>query len=155
MIHVNFKKLNESAQTPKRGSMGAAGYDLYAVLDEEQMDFDLSDYFVLAPGAKHKFRTGIAIELPPGYYAQVTSRSGTSWGQDLEIVGNCGTIDDDYRGEIIVPLRNVGTYYQKVYNGQRIAQMIVQKYETVDFEEKEKLNETERSENGFGSTGKY
>ena len=146
MIIVNFKKTRDDAILPERKTSGSAGYDLYALLDGESI--------LLLPGEKYKFRTGASMELPSGYCAFVSSRSSVSWNQDLEIIGGNGTIDDDYRGEIMVPLRNVGRDAQRVYNGQRIAQLVIQKYEAVKFNEVKDLNKTERGDGSFGSTGR-
>lgn len=141
-MRVRFKKIDEKAKTPTRGSREAAGYDLYALEDVE-----------IRPGEKHRFNTGIAIELPMGYFASIKSRSGTSWKRDLEIVGGSGTVDSDYRGPVKVPMRNMGDEPVNVIAGNRIAQLVIQKHEVVEWEEADELNETERGEGGFGSTG--
>lgn len=141
-MRVKFKRTNPHAVVPTRGSREAAGYDLYAC-----------EFTVIRPGDKYRFDTGIAIELPPGCFASIKSRSGTSWGCDLEIVGGSGTVDSDYRGPIKVPIRNVGDEPVSIRKGDRIAQLIIQRHEVADWEESEELNNTERGAGGFGSTG--
>lgn len=139
---LDYKKTDSRAIVPTRGSKFAAGYDLYAI-----------EYKLLAPGEKYKFRTGLAIELPPGYFGAIKSRSGVSWKQDLDIVGSAGTIDEDYRGEITVPLWNTGNEEQFIEAGQRIAQLVIEKYTEVDWREVNELHPSERGDGGFGSTG--
>lgn len=153
MIIVDFKKTTEKAIVPTQGSKFAAGYDLYVVLTDEGLPPFEDDCYILAPGATHKFHTGIAVELPPGYYASVRSRSGMSWSNNIEVVGGSGTIDSDYRNEIYVPLRNMSDCYVKIYEGQRIAQLIIQKHETVQWKEVDELHPSDRGMGGFGSTG--
>lgn len=142
-MRLKFRKTDPRATVPTRGSREAAGYDLYALEDAE-----------IRPGEKYRFNTGIAIELPMGYFASIKSRSGTSWKRDLEIVGGSGTVDSDYRGPVKVPMRNMGDESIKIYAGNRIAQLVIQKHEVADWEEAEELNKTERGEGGFGSSGK-
>jgi len=139
---IDFKKTDDKAIVPTRGSKHAAGYDLYAIED-----------VILAPGNKYKFRTGLAIELPPGYFGTIKSRSGVSWKQDLDIVGSAGTIDEDYRGEITVPLWNTGNEDQHIVAGQRIAQLVIEKYHEVEWHEVKELHPTARGCGGYGSSG--
>ena len=141
-MRVRFKKTDPNAKTPTRGSREAAGYDLYSIED-----------IAIRPGDKHRFDTGIAVELPMGYYGSIRSRSGTSWKRDLEIVGGAGCLDSDYRGNLMVPMRNMSDEVVIVTPGERIAQLVIQKHEVVEWEEADELNETERGEGGFGSTG--
>lgn len=140
---IDFVKMHPDAIVPTRGSRFAAGYDLYAIED-----------VTLLPGEKYKFRSGIAIELPPGCFGSVKSRSGVSWKQDLDIVGSSGTIDEDYRGEIVIPLWNTGLKPQTITRGQRIAQLVIQSYKEVEWREVDQLHESKRGAGGFGSTGR-
>lgn len=142
---LDFKKTDDRAIVPTRGSKEAAGYDLHAVVDVG---------VVLAPGETYRFHTGIAIELPPGYFGALYARSGMADGQGLVLTTGTSVIDSDYRGEIFVGLRNLSQDYQKVYDGERIAQLVVQKYEEVEWRQVSELHDTERGTGGFGSTGR-
>ena len=98
--------------------------------------------------------TGLSIELPAGYEAQVRPRSGMALKYGLTCLNSPGTIDADYRGEIGVILANVSNEAVTINDGERIAQLVIAKHETVEWEESNALNETERGAGGFGSTGK-
>lgn len=97
--------------------------------------------------------TGLFIELPVGYEAQVRPRSGLSIKKGLSLVNSPGTIDSDYRGEIKIILVNLSNQPQTIEPGERIAQMVIAKYERIEWEEAEVLSETDRGAGGFGSTG--
>ena len=97
--------------------------------------------------------TGLFIELPNGYEAQVRPRSGLALKRGLTVVNAPGTIDADYRGEIGVPMINLSNEYQTINNGDRIAQMIIAKHETIEWQMVEKIDETARGTSGFGSSG--
>jgi len=150
-MRVRFKKTDPNAKIPTRGSREAAGYDLYA-LEEEDLGILTDDFVVIAPGGTHCFDTGIAIELPPGYYGALHGRSGMA-NRGLRLSTGTSVIDSDFRSSIKVVLYNDSQDYQKVYFGDRIAQLVIQKHEVVEWEEADSLNETERGEGGFGSTG--
>lgn len=146
---VKFKKMDSRAEMPTRGSREAAGYDMAVVLDEApEMPFD--DYEMLAPFETRKFRSGIAIELPPGYYARIEGRSHLV-SKGLNVIH--GIIDSDYRGEIKIVIQNASSHWEKIHDGEKLAQIIVQKHETIEWEEAETLAESERGTGGFGSTG--
>lgn len=141
---MNFKKLNENATTPTRGSEEAAGWDLYACIDKE---------IWIQPHETVKIGTGLAIAIPTGYYGAIYARSGIATKQGLRPANAVGVIDSDYRGELIVALHNDSEHPQSVVPAERIAQIIVCPYMNVKWNEVKELDTTERGEGGFGSTG--
>lgn len=108
----------------------------------------------LEPGDRAMVPTGIAIALPHGYECQVRPRSGLAAKHGISMVNNPGTVDEDYRGEIAVLLINHGTEPFTIERGERIAQIVVARYERVEWEQVEELPDSERGAGGFGSTGK-
>ena len=126
---------------------------VYAHGPEEDAGLDLRavERVVLVPGVAQAVPTGIAIELPPGYEAQVRPRSGMALKHSLTV--NFGTIDPGYRGEIRVIMFNLGKANYTVEKGDRIAQLVVARYEAIEWEESE-LSESERGAGGFGSSGR-
>lgn len=122
----------------------SAGMDLRASLQED---------IILKPLDRHLTPTGLHIELPAGYEAQVRPRSGLAFKHGITVLNTPGTIDADYRGEIKVILINLSNKEFTIKNGDRIAQMIISKHERADLELVERLNETKRGEGGFGHTG--
>lgn len=145
-IPVTIKRVRTSADLPLPAyeSQAAAGMDLRA---------DIAANIVLKPLARSSVPTGIAIELPAGYEAQVRPRSGLALRQGLGMVNAPGTIDADYRGEIAVILINLGSDDIVIARGDRIAQLVVAPVARVCWQEAEGLNETARGRGGFGSTG--
>lgn len=139
---MKVKRLTETAKLPTRGSMGAAGLDLYA-------DCTVAVY----PNSTAKINTGIAIELKPYRVGLVYPRSGLATYFGLRLANSVGVIDSDYRGEIIVAIHNDSKKVQYIEPGDRIAQLIVMEYDHEDAQEVEELNPTERGDGGFGSTG--
>jgi dUTP pyrophosphatase len=129
---------------PAYETMHAAGMDLRADLDET---------VTLKPFERKLIPTGLHIELPEGFEAQIRPRSGLAFKHGISIVNSPGTIDADYRGEIKVLLINLSDQIFEINTGDRIAQMIVAKHETVNWEEVEILNETTRGVGGYGHTG--
>ncbi|NLR92393.1 dUTP diphosphatase [Flammeovirga agarivorans] len=123
----------------------SAGLDLRAVLSESK---------VLAPLERVLVPTGLYIELPQGYEAQVRPRSGLAFKHGLSVLNAPGTIDADYRGEIGVLLVNLSNEQFEVKDGERVAQLVIAKHETVEWEPVETLSDTERGAGGYGSTGK-
>ena len=146
MINVNFKKLNEYAKEPTVGSTAAAGYDLYAATDYPTW---------IPPHKTVKITTGLAMEIPEGYWGAIFARSGLATKMGLRPANAVGVIDSDYRGPVIVALHNDSDDPQVVNSGERIAQFILMPRFRVDFNEVQELSDTERSEGGFGSTGKF
>lgn len=143
---VAVKKLNAGATLPSYGSRYAAGADLYACMDGEVM---------IAPGETKLIHTGIAMEIPVGYAGLIYARSGLATKRGLAPANKVGVVDSDYRGEIMVALHNHGTVVQTVAPGERIAQMVITPYLTGVFVERSELDDTERGEGGFGSTGTH
>jgi len=140
---IKFKKLKENATLPTRGSDYSAGLDLaYCGPD-----------FELFPGIDHTFNTGVACAIPESFYGQIAPRSGPAIRYAIDTLA--GIIDSDYRGEICVLLINHGHRPWKVHNGMRIAQMIIKPVLLADAEWVDDLDETDRGEGGFGSTGYY
>ncbi len=128
---------------PTRQTTGAAGYDVSSA------DPD----FVLAPMERRMVRTGIALAIPPGYECQVRPRSGLSIKQGVMLPNAPGTIDSDYRGEVVLGLINLGSAPVAIARGTRIAQLIFQRVEAVELVETTELPVTARGTGGFGSTG--
>lgn len=144
-MKINIKKLNENAIIPTRGSSQAAGYDLYACT---------STPIVIAPHQTVKIGTGLAFELPDGYFGAIFARSGLATKNGLRPSNGVGVCDSDYRAEYIVALHNDTNEPQIINPMERIAQLVVMSYLPIEFNEVDELSETERGEGGFGSTGK-
>ena len=131
-------------QLPTYATEQSAGMDLSAALDEA---------IELGSGDRALIPTGLSIALPAGYEAQIRPRSGLALKNGITVLNSPGTIDADYRGEIKVLLINHGKEAFTVERGMRIAQMVVERYETVGWEVVKDLEESDRGEGGFGSTG--
>lgn len=144
-MKVKIKKLNQKAILPTYGSEFSAGADLYACIDED---------VVIKAGETVFVGTGLAMELEAGYVALVYARSGLACKKGLAPANKVGVIDSDYRGEIMVALHNHSGEERTVCVGERIAQMVVTPYIKCEFEEAEELDQTQRGEGGFGSTGR-
>lgn len=132
---------------PAYHSKGAAGLDLVAALDAQRP-------LMLAPGTRALVPTGLIIELPPGYEAQVRPRSGLALNYGIAVLNSPGTIDSDYRGEVGVVLANLGHAPFEVRRGERIAQLVVLPVMQAELVEVTEVSETARRDGGFGSTGK-
>jgi dUTP pyrophosphatase len=145
-ITVKIKRLgrSEGLPLPVRMTEHAAGFDLHAAVDEP---------VTLATGEIRVIPCGFAMALPPGYEAQVRPRSGLASRHGITLVNSPGTIDADYRGEVQVPLINLGRKDFVVERGMRIAQMLVLPVPPVELIEVEELDETPRGTGGFGHTG--
>ena len=144
-VKVRFKRVSEFARIPTRGSEKAAGYDLYAALEEP---------VAIAPHETVKIDTGLQFEIPDGYFAAIYARSGIAAKEGLRPANCTGVCDSDYRGNYIVALHNDSEQARTVVPGERIAQMVVIPYLSVTFEESSLLSDTERGAGGFGSTGR-
>jgi dUTP pyrophosphatase len=129
---------------PRYETEGSAGMDIRAMLSEP---------VILKPLQRALIPTGLYIELPDGYEAQIRPRSGLAFKKGLSILNSPGTIDSDYRGEIKVLLINLSNETAILNTGERIAQMVISKYERIAFEEVDELSETKRGAGGFGHTG--
>lgn len=142
---ITVKIINKSKNDiPKYQTENSAGVDIRASLDED---------LVLKAGEFKLVSTGIYLEIPSSYEVQIRARSGLSIKHGIGLVNGIGTIDSDYRGEIKVPLINFSKEDFTIENGMRIAQMVLSKYEKIDFEEVDELSDSERQDGGFGSTG--
>ena len=143
-MKVKFKKLCANATVPTYGSPYAAGADLYACIDAQE---------VIKAGETKLIKTGIAIELPVGYAAFIYARSGLASKRGLAPANKVGVVDCDYRGEVMVALHNHSSADQTIDPQERIAQMVIAPYITAEFEEACELSDTVRGAGGFGSTG--
>jgi dUTP pyrophosphatase len=143
-MKIRIKRLSPDAALPHyaHGPSEDAGMDLRSI-----------ERVVLEPNVPHAIQTGIAIEVPPGYEAQVRPRSGLALKHAITLPNSPATIDPGYRGEIRVILLNLGKESYTVHPGDRIAQLVIARYEAVDWEEGE-LTDTARGAGGFGSSGR-
>ena len=142
-MNIQIKKLKNNAILPQYQTAQAAGMDVHACLDEP---------VTLAPMERRMIPTGLAIALPSGYEAQIRARSGLSIKHGITMVNGIGTIDADYRGEIGVLVINLGQEPFVIEPDMRIAQLVIARYETAQWQETDELSETLRGEGGFGST---
>jgi dUTP pyrophosphatase len=150
MIEVKAKRLSETAILPTYGSKKAACMDLYADIKAENIE---NDYVEIHSMGKHMVKTGWAFQPPEGYVALIFARSGLASKQGLRPANCVGVCDEDYRGEYMVALRNDTDSAKVIKHGDRIAQMMFIPYEQAILKEVKELDETERGEGGFGSTG--
>lgn len=143
---MKIKVINQSKHPlPEYQTPLAAGLDLRANLDEPVS---------LGPLERKLIGTGLFIELPAGFEAQIRPRSGLAFKYGLSVLNTPGTVDADYRGEVKVLLVNLSNETFVVQDGERIAQMVIAKHEQVQWEPSDNLSETERGAGGYGSTGK-
>ena len=140
MSQFQVKLLNPHAEVPCRGSQGAAGYDLYSSVD-----------CLITPGERKAVNTSIAIKVPQWTYGRVAPRSGLAFKYGIDVMA--GVIDEDYRGEVKVILVNLGKDIFRVSQGDRIAQLVLEKIVTPDVQVVRELGDTSRGDGGFGSTG--
>lgn len=143
---VKIKKLYFDAVIPTQGSDQAAGHDLYA-------HGLLGECAIIQPHETRMIGTGIAMEIPNGYFGGIYPRSGLATKSGLRPANCVGVIDSDYRGEIKVAIHNDSNTPKMVNDGDRIAQLIIQPYLNVEFEETDELSDTVRGDGGFGHTG--
>ena len=143
-MNIKYKILNELAKVPTRGSEYAAGYDLYAATDEPMNILAHTTQLV---------KTGLAFELPDGYFGAIFARSGLASKKGLRPANCVGVVDSDYRGEVMVALHNDTDSDVAIDANERIAQLVLIPYINMTFEEVEELDATTRGEGGFGSTG--
>lgn len=139
---LKIKRLTETAQLPFKGTEASAGLDLFVDADVLLLP---NTNAVLIP-------TGIAIELPKGYHAKIFLRSSTGARTKIRLANGTGIIDEDYRGQIMLLAENVGQNPVRVFQGERIAQMLIEKTEEFTIKEVTELSDTFRGEGGFGST---
>ena len=141
---VKIKKLDERATIPSYGSEYAAGFDLYAILDN---DTTIKSHETVL------IKTGLSMEIPVGYAGMIFARSGLATKKGLAPANKVGVVDSDYRGEVMVALHNHSNEDQTISNGERIAQMVIMPFYKAEFTVVEELSDTERGAGGFGSTG--
>lgn len=146
-MRIRLRRLPHAADlpAPRPASAGAAGCDLRAAIAVP---------LVLASGARTAVPTGLVLEIPPGFEGQVRPRSGLALSHGITVANAPGTIDSDYRGEVAVILANLGSEPYTVRRGDRVAQLVVARVETVDWEESDELSPSGRGAGGFGSTGR-
>ena len=145
MEKIRIKLLRDGAKMPAYGSAEAAGADLYACLEAP---------VTIEPGTTAFVPTGIAMEVPKGCAGLIYARSGLACKRDLAPANKVGVIDSDYRGEVIVALHNHGAQPRTLASGDRIAQLVITPVYTPGFTEAAELDDTQRGQGGFGSTGK-
>lgn len=145
MTVLKIQRLAHNVNVPEYKTEGAAGMDLCAAISEP---------VVLKPLERKLIPTGLKIELEHGYEAQIRPRSGLSIKHGISLINCVGTIDEDYRGEVCIPIVNLSNQSYVIQPGERVAQMIIAKYEQAKIEVVTELTETVRGEGGFGSTGK-
>ena len=144
-VKVNIKKLSKDAKVPTYGTEYAAGADLYSCS---------SEIISFQPGETKLIKTGVAIEVPEGYAGLIYARSGLASKRGLAPANKVGVVDSDYRGEIMVALHNHTNEVKEIEGYERIAQFVITPYLKADFNEVENLEDTNRGEKGFGSTGR-
>lgn len=144
MEEIKIKKINKEAKFPTHGSEYSAGYDLYACIPTET---------IVKPFSTLEVGTGLIMALPEGTFGAIYARSGLATREHLRPANCVGIIDSDYRGEIKIVIHNDSEEIQKITPGERIAQLVLQKYIPMSFQEVDELDETARGEGGFGSTG--
>ena len=142
---LKIERLAHNKVLPEYKTEGAAGMDLCAAISEP---------VTLKPLERKLIPTGLKIELEHGYEAQVRPRSGLSIKHGITLINCIGTIDEDYRGEVCIPMVNISNEEYTILPDERIAQMVIAKYEQAKIEVVTELTETSRGEGGFGSTGK-
>ena len=143
-MKINIKKLYADAVIPTRGSIEAAGYDLYAYIDNE---------IIIKSHETIMIGTGISLEIPDGYFGAIYARSGLASKKNLRPANCVGVIDSDYRGEIKIPLFNDSNLDQTIDKKERVAQIVIMPYLNIEFNEVDELSKTSRDQSGFGSTG--
>ena len=143
-MEVRVKKLRATAKLPTRGSVSAAGYDLYACIDNP---------IIINPHETRKIGTGLAFELPESTFGAIFARSGLATKKGIRPANCVGVCDSDYTGEYIVALHNDSETPYTVSHGERIAQLILLPFIPMEFVEAEELTQTVRGDGGFGSTG--
>ena len=145
MTVLKIKRLEHNRILPEYKTEGAAGMDLCAAISEP---------IELKPLERMLIPTGLKIELEHGYEAQVRPRSGMSIKHGITLINCVGTIDEDYRGEVCVPIVNISNEAYTIQPDERIAQMVIARVEQAQLEVVTELTDTTRGEGGFGSTGK-
>jgi dUTP pyrophosphatase len=143
-MKIFIKLLSQNATIPQYKTLGSSGFDISACIENDIKIEPQS--FVLVP-------TGLALQMPDGFEAQVRSRSGLALKNGIFVLNSPGTIDNDYRGELSVVLANFSNVLFTVEHGMRIAQVVIAQYKQFEIATVEQLNDTSRGSGGFGSTG--
>ena len=166
-MQIQIKKLSNTAKLPMQASSGAAGYDLFADFAStpeynnylhaysDKDNENVQETVIIPPHTSIIISTGISVVIPEGYFGGVYARGGIAAKEGLRPANCVGVVDSDYRGPIMVAIRNDSNTTHTISNGQRIAQLVIQKHETIEFEEVDELPVTERQTGAFGSTGEY
>ena len=141
-MKLKVKKINPEAIIPGYAHEGDSGMDLYSV-----------ENTTIEPGERKTVKTGLAVSLPKGFEAQVRPKSGLAVNHGITVLNTPGTVDSSYRGQIMIIVINLGKEPYKVEKGKKIAQMVIARVEKAEVEETDELDETTRSDGGFGSTG--
>lgn len=144
-ICVIFHKCHPYVEIPARQTGGSAGYDIKAFLENSVS---------LNPGQRIAIPTGIRVELPAGFVLSVRPRSGLAINHGITMINSPGTIDADFRGEIKILMVNLGLEPYVIHNGDRIAQVLLEKIFEIEWSEAQELEQTKRGDQGFGSTGR-
>lgn len=144
MLYCKIKKISETAIIPTKATGGSAGFDFYT---------DTSEPVVIYPHETVMLTTGIALEIPEGYFGAIYPRSGISTKRGLRLANCVAVIDSDYRGAVGVPIHNDTNESKYVQPHERVAQIVFQKVEPIGIAEVDELSETKRGSGGFGSTG--
>jgi len=156
-INVKIKRLSETAQLPTKAHDSDAAFDLYADIQDTFKPFgsteDVKGIKVM-PGQTVKVHTGFSTEIPIGYWGAIYARSGLATKQGLRPANCVAVIDAEYRGEWLIPLHNDSSDVQIIHHGDRIAQFMLAPVIETSFEEVSELNDSDRGEGGFGSSGK-
>lgn len=155
-VPVKVAKAHDDAKLPTYGSENAACADLYAYIgsnDATMVDADGVNCIMIQPHETVKISTGLRMAPPEGWYVQVFARSGMATKNGIAPANKVGIVDQDYRGEVIMPLHNHSDMPYIIHHGERVAQMAVVPYWQGTFEEVEDLDDTDRGAGGFGSTG--
>ncbi|GHU08140.1 deoxyuridine 5'-triphosphate nucleotidohydrolase [Alphaproteobacteria bacterium] len=144
IVNVKIKKLRSDAILPEYQTPLSAGFDFHACIDKD---------IILKPGERYAVPTGLSMSLPAGYVTEIYARSGLAAKYGVAMANGVGVIDADYRGEYLILLGNYGNEKFIIEPNMRIAQGIIKKHETAEWEEIDELDETTRGKGGFGSTG--
>ena len=146
MMELKIKKMRDTATLPTRGSEEAAGIDMYACIDEE---------IKLNPGDSYIIPSGIGCDFPQGYYGLIAIRSSLGIKRQIGLMNQIGIIDQDYKNEILIGIKNFGNEAQVIAPNERIAQLILTPYVKVEVKQVDKLSDSERGLGGLGSTGRF
>lgn len=144
MVKIKIRRINSSIKIPLLATEGSSGYDVYAMLDSK---------LIIKPLERQLITTGISFEIPQDFEIQIRSRSGLAWKNGVVVLNAPGTIDSDYRGELKIILINLSNENFTVTPNMRIAQIVCQKVEKIDWEDSDNLATSDRHDGGFGSTG--